>query len=70
MSQHRFLKLTQCLHKCVEHRAEKSSCVVVAEVKSHQYVLDNVPDQRQQATVRVYQHHRQYLWSLANKTEI
>ncbi len=45
--------LTQCFHERVQHRTEKSSCVVVAEIQSHQHILNDVPDQRQQAAVRV-----------------
>lgn len=54
----------------MQHRAEQSSCVVVTEIQSHQHILNDVPDQRQQAAVWVSQHHCQHSWSLTNRTEI
>ena len=67
---HHFRKLTQSLQERVKHGAEESSCVLVAEIQSHQHVLDDVPDQRQQAAVRVSQHHCQHPGSLVTNTQI
>lgn len=66
---HHFWFLTQRLHERMQHRTEESRGVVVTQIKSHEYVLNNVLDQRKQAAVRVTQHHCQHPWSL-NKTRI
>lgn len=52
----------------MQHGAEESSSVVVAQIQSHQHVLNDVADQRQQAAVRVTQHHCQHTRSLASET--
>lgn len=48
----------------MQHGAEERRRALVAEIQSRQHVLDDVGHQRQQAAVRVSQHHRQHPGSL------
>lgn len=61
--------LTQGLDERVQHGAEERRRALVAEIQSRQHVLDDVGHQRQQAAVRVSQHHRQHPGSLRTETD-